>query len=101
MLLGGAPAGSSPAAAPAPSPTPRVVTMICGSPLYLWGHGMPLPDRSIAGGVSLGQQFTVLAGPLMTNRATSYIQIDVATIELDYPGDHYWILRDCALPTIR
>jgi hypothetical protein len=91
----------SPAPAPSASPAPTVVTMICGSPLFRWDHDMPLPIRSEAGGVGIGQTFTVLAGPRTSNRGGTYIQIDVATIETDLPNDHYWILRDCALPTIR
>ena len=89
------------AASPAPKAAGQVVTMICRSPLYLWEHGTALPNRSTAGDVGLGQRFTVLAGPRVTNRGTSYIQIDVPAIEPAHPSDHYWILRDCALPTIR
>jgi|GEM_PF-2353001 len=96
-LLGAA----SPAPHPSASPEPTVVTMICGSPLLIWGHDMPLPIHSEAGGVGLGQRFTVLSGPRTTDRGGNYIQIDVPTIEAGFPNDHYWILRDCALPTIR
>ena len=92
---------ASPGPHPSASPEPTVVTMGCGSPLLLWGRDMSLPIRSEAGGVGLGQRFTVLAGPRTSDRGSTYIQIDVATIEDDFPNDHYWILRDCALPTIR
>jgi hypothetical protein len=92
---------ASPAPHPSASPEPAVVTMVCGSPLLLWGRGMSLPIRSEAGGVGLGQTFTVLAGPRTSDRGGTYIQIDVPTIEIDFPNDHYWIVRDCALPTIR
>jgi len=94
-------AGSAPVASDVAQSGGQVVTMVCPSPLFLFTSPTSVPQHSIAGGVGIGQRFTVLTGPRTTNEGVNYIQIDVTTVEADYPNHHYWVLRDCASPTIR
>jgi hypothetical protein len=94
-------AGALCGAAPSPAPD-TTVTMVCRSPLYLWERNMPLPEPSqISGGVGIGQTFTVLSHARISNRGTAFIRINVPVLEESYPDGHYWVLRDCAQPTIR
>ncbi len=97
-LVGAAP---EPTASEVARSAGQVVTMVCASPLFLFASPTSVPRRSIAGGAGVGQRFTVLKGPRTTNEGINYIQIDVAAVEADFPNAHYWVLRDCASPTIR
>jgi hypothetical protein len=72
--------------------------MICGSPLFIWGHRLPLPVRSESGSVSLGQSFRAIGRPRTAENGIEFVQIDVPTIEAGYPNDRYWVFKDCALP---
>lgn len=89
------------AAAPAParSPQPAVLSVVCErTPLYVFVPGADRPNRARTPDARLGERFGLVSGPRTTLSGFQYYETDVRVVEPGFPGAHYWIQRDCAIP---
>lgn len=95
-LLAAAP--SSPAPSP---PNARTLSVVCQrAPFYVFVAGSDRPTRAHTSDATLGQRFALVSGPRTTLESTQFYETDVAVIEPGYaPNAHYWISRDCAIPS--
>ncbi len=95
------------AAAPSPSPAPsappagRTLSVVCDrTPLFVFVSGTDHPIRAHAPDVHLGERFGLMSGPRTTLESTQFYETDIAVVEPGYPRNaHYWISRDCAVPS--
>jgi hypothetical protein len=97
-------ASPAPSASPASSPSPKpgaALTVVCErAPLYVFPPGANLPVRARTFAATIGEHFRLVSGPRTTLESTQYYETDIVVAEPGYaPGAHYWISRDCAIPT--
>jgi hypothetical protein len=92
-LLGAAPN-------PATSPHPTLSVVCTRAPLYVFLPGTDRPIRAHTFSASLGQRFALVSGPRTTLESTQYYETDIIVTDPGYaPDAHYWISRDCAIPS--
>jgi hypothetical protein len=97
VLLGATPASQ---AAPKPVAGPELSVVCAHTPFYLFVAGSDRPVRAHVAGAALGQRFALVAGPRTTLEGFQYYETGVPVVEPGYPpGAHYWISRDCAVPS--
>jgi len=87
---------------PAPSASPaRTLSVVCErTPFYVFVSGTDRPIRAHTPDVHLGERFGFVSGPRTTLESFQYYETDVAVVEPGYARDaHYWIVRDCAVPS--
>lgn len=90
------------AASPSPNPAPpATLTVVCRqTPLYVFNTGTDRPVRARTPDATQGQRFGLVSGPRTTLDSFQYYETDIAVIEPGYgPNAHYWISRDCAIPS--
>ena len=91
------------AAAPSPAPSgpARTLSVVCErTPLYVFQHGANRPTRARTPDVTLGQRFGLVSGPRTTLNSIQYYETDIVVVEPGYGSyAHYWIIRDCAIPS--
>jgi len=95
------------AAVPTPSPAPtapaagRTLSVVCErAPLFVFVSGTDRPIRAHAPDVHLGERFGLVSGPRTTLESTQFYETDIAVVEPGYARNaHYWISRDCAVPS--
>ena len=90
------------AAAPAPSPAPATtLSVVCRqTPLYVFLNGANRPIRARTPDVTMGQRFRLVSGPRTTLESFQFYETDIVVVEPGYaPNAHYWISRDCAIPS--
>jgi hypothetical protein len=97
-LLAAAP---SPAPSAAPSAAPANLTVVCQrTPLYVFTSGTDRPMRARTPDVTIGQRFALVSGPRTTLESFQYYETNIVVAEPGYPANaHYWISRDCAVPS--
>jgi hypothetical protein len=92
-LLGAAPN-------PATSPHPTLSVVCTRAPLYVFLSGTDRPVRARTFAATLGQRFDLISGPRTTLEGAQYYETDIVVTEPGYaPNAHYWINRDCAIPS--
>ncbi len=92
------------AASPAPATTPapaKSLTVLCArAPFYVFLSGVDHPVRAHTFAATQGERFGLVSGPRTTLESFQYYETDVAVAEPGYPrGAHYWLSRDCAVPS--
>ena len=89
------------AAAPAASPAPTTLSVVCRrAPLYVFLTATDRPVRAHTPDVTQGQRFGLVSGPRTTLESFQYYETDIIVAEPGYaPNAHYWLSRDCAIPT--
>jgi hypothetical protein len=90
------------AAAPVPSPAPAAtLSVVCRqTPLYVFLTGTDRPVRARTPDATQGQRFGLVSGPRTTLQSFQFYETDIIVVEPGYaPNAHYWISRDCAIPT--
>ncbi|HEY0395862.1 MAG TPA: hypothetical protein VGD01_15285 [Candidatus Elarobacter sp.] len=95
------------AASPSPVPTAsasaqaRTLSVVCQrAPLYVFLSGTDRPLRAHTFDVTLGQRFGLVSGPRTTLESAQYYETDIPVVEPGYARNaHYWISRDCAIPS--
>jgi hypothetical protein len=92
---------AAPSPAPAPSASPVTLSVVCSrAPLFVFLAGTDRPVRARTFAAALGQRFELLAGPRTTLEGSQYYETDIVVVGPGYPpGAHYWINRDCAIPS--
>jgi hypothetical protein len=93
-------------AAPTPSPAPadahvKTLTVVCRrAPLYVFLSGTDRPVRARTFDATMGQRFGIVSGPRTTLESTQYYETDIPVVDPGYARNaHYWISRDCAIPS--
>ena len=87
---------------PAPSTPPNAtVTVTCNrTPFYVFLSGTDRPVRARTGDALLGQRFGLVSGPRTTLEGFQFYETNVPVTEPGYaPDAHYWLNRDCAIPS--
>jgi hypothetical protein len=94
-------AAPSPSPAPSASPSARTLSVVCErTPFYVFVSGSDRPIRAHTADARLGERFGLVSGPRTTLESFQYYETDVAVVEPGYARDaHYWIVRDCAIPS--
>jgi len=92
------------AATPAPVPPSAslaTLSVVCSrAPLFVFLSGTDRPVRARTFAAALGQRFELVAGPRTTLGGSQYYETDIVVVDPGYPsGAHYWINRDCAIPS--
>jgi hypothetical protein len=89
------------APSPAPSAAPRTLSVVCSrAPFFVFLSGTDRPVRAHTFAASLGQRFELVSGPRTTLEGFEYYETDVLVVDPGYPpGAHFWISRDCAIPS--
>jgi hypothetical protein len=84
-----------------PPPAPTTLTVVCRqTPLYVFLTGTDRPVRARTPDATQGQRFGLVSGPRTTLQSFQYYETDIVVAEPGYaPNAHYWISRDCAIPT--
>jgi hypothetical protein len=95
---------AAPAQSPAPSASPgatRTLSVVCErTPFYVFVSGTDRPIRAHTPDVHLGERFGLVSGPRTTLESFQYYETDVPVVEPGYARNaHYWIVRDCAIPS--
>ncbi len=92
---------AAPSPGPAPSAAPVTLSVVCGrAPFYVFLSGSDRPVRARTFAAALGQRFELVGGPRTTLEGAQYYETDVLVADPGYPpGAHYWIARDCAMPS--
>ena len=92
---------ATPSPAPAPSAPARTLSVVCArAPLYVFQHGANRPTRARTPEATLGQRFGLVSGPRTTLDSIQYYETDIVVVEPGYGSHaHYWINRDCAIPS--
>ena len=92
---------AAPSPGPAPSATPVTLSVVCvRAPLFVFLPGANRPVRAHTFAAALGQRFELVSGPRTTLEGAAYYETNVLVTEPGYPpGAHYWISRDCAIPS--
>ena len=96
--------GASPSPAPAPSvapPAERTISVVCQrAPLYVFLSGTDRAMRARTFDATLGQRFGLVSGPRTTLESVQFYETDIPVVEPGYGRNaHYWINRDCAIPS--
>jgi hypothetical protein len=102
LLLAPLAAAALLAASPAPSPAPAAtLSVVCRqTPLYVFLTGTDRPVRARTPDATQGQRFGLVSGPRTTLQSFQYYETDIVVAEPGYaPNAHYWISRDCAIPS--
>jgi hypothetical protein len=90
------------AAAPAPNSAPAAtLSVVCQrAPLYVFLTGTDRPVRAHTPDVTQGQRFGLVSGPRTTLQGFQFYETDIVVVDPGYaPNAHYWISRDCAIPS--
>ena len=89
------------AAAPNPSPAPQYLDVVCrNTPLYVFQSGSDRPMRAPTPDATMGQRFGYVSGPRTTLTGFEFYETNIVVVEPGYgPNAHYWISRDCAIPS--
>ena len=90
------------AAAPSPVPSPgTTLTVVCArAPLYVFSNGANRPTRARTFDATIGQRFALVSGPRTTLESNQYYETNIVVVEPGYaPNAHYWISRECAIPS--
>ncbi len=92
------------AAAPSPAPSAAPATtlsVVCQrAHLYVFLSGTDRPTRAHTFDATLGQRFGLVSGPRTTLEGIQFYETDIAVVEPGYGRNaHYWIDRDCAIPS--
>ena len=70
------------------------------TPLFVFVSGTDRPMRAHTSDVHLGERFGLVSGPRTTLESTQFYETDIAVVEPGYARNaHYWISRDCAVPS--
>jgi hypothetical protein len=92
--------GAAPSPGPSSSPAPSLVVVCNRAPLYVFVSGTDRPVRARTFDATLGQRFGLVSGPRTTLESTQFYETDIAVVEPGYPRNaHYWINRDCSIPS--
>lgn len=88
-------------ATPSPVPTDQKLSVVCArAHLYVFQNGSNQPTRAHTADVTLGQRFGLVSGPRTTLSSDQYYETDIPVVEPGYARNaHYWISRDCAMPS--
>jgi hypothetical protein len=98
-LLAAAPS-PSPSAVPSAAPAATLSVVCSRAPLYVFTSGTDRPMRARTPDVTLGQRFGLVSGPRTTLESFQFYETNIAVVEPGYPANaHYWISRDCAIPS--
>jgi hypothetical protein len=97
-LLAAAP---SPAPSASPAAAGTTISVVCQrAPLYVFLSGTDRPTRAHTFDATLGQRFGLVSGPRTTLDGFQFYETDIAVVEPGYGRNaHYWISRDCAIPS--
>ncbi len=89
------------ASSPAPSAAPRTLSVVCvRAPFFVFLASSNRPVRAHTFAAALGQRFELVGGPRTTLEGSAYYETNVVVTDPGYPPDaHYWINRDCAIPS--
>ena len=92
---------AAPSPAPSAAPAGATVTVVCTrTPFYVFVSGTDRPLRAHTAEATLGQRFGLVSGPRTTLGGFHFYETNVAVVDPGYPPDaHYWLVRDCAIPT--
>ncbi len=91
---------ASPSPAPSSSPAATVTVTCNRTPFYVFLSGTDRPVRARTGEATLGQRFGLVSGPRTTLEGFQFYETNVPVAEPGYPPDaHYWLNRDCAIPS--
>jgi hypothetical protein len=92
---------AAPNPAPAPSTQPVTLSVVCSrAPLFVFLSGTDRPVRARTFAAALGQRFEFVGGPRTTLEGAQYYETGIIVADPGYPpGAHYWIGRDCAIPS--
>jgi hypothetical protein len=94
-------ASPSPAPTSSAAPADRTISVVCQrAPLYVFLSGTDRPMRARTFDATLGQRFGLVSGPRTTLEGFQFYETDIAVVEPGYGRNaHYWISRDCAIPS--
>ncbi len=88
------------AASPSPAPSATVTVTCNRTPFYVFLSGTDRPVRARTGDALLGQRFGLVSGPRTTLEGFQFYETNVPVAEPGYaPDAHYWLSRDCAIPS--
>ena len=69
------------------------------TPFYVFVSGTDRPIRARTRRPALGQRFGLVGGPRTTLESFQFYETDVASSNQATPRAHYWLVRDCAIPS--
>jgi hypothetical protein len=96
-----APLAAAALLAAAPAPAATTLSVVCArTPLYVFNSGTDRPVRARTPDATQGQRFGLVSGPRTTLTGFQFYETDIIVVEPGYgPNAHYWISRDCAIPS--